>query len=92
MVLNTILGSIQRFVQPSGKEHRDTVYKAKGSSQSLNLLTFSSSTFPVSPITVTKSHLFRFPAASDGFRLQGDREFPEVKASGCRGKQMLSSD
>lgn len=66
MVLNTILGSVQRFVQPSGKDCRDTVYKAKGSSQSLNLLTFSSSTFLVSPITVTKTHLSRCPAARDG--------------------------
>lgn len=67
MVLNTILGSIQRFVQPSGKEHRVAVYKAKGSSQSPNLLTFSGSAFPVSPVMVTKSHLFRCPAVSDGF-------------------------
>lgn len=41
MVLNIILGLVQRLVQPSGKEHRDTVYKTKGSSQSLNPLTFS---------------------------------------------------
>lgn len=67
MVLNTILGSVQRFVQPSGKEYRDTVYKAKGSSQSLNLLIFSSSIFPLSPIMVTNSHLFGYPAAGDGF-------------------------
>lgn len=67
MVLNTILGSIQRFVQPSGKEHRVAVYEAKGSSQSPNLLTFSGSAFPVSPVMVTKSHFFRCPAVSDGF-------------------------
>lgn len=79
MVLNTILGLVQRFVQPSDKEHRDTVCKTKGSSQSLNPLTF-----PVWLLRAISSdaQLQGMALRPQGLSSRGIM-FLEVKVSGC---------